>query len=140
MESADHGHSYSTPAPFSDALRVLRRWLSVAGMSVVGELDLSREFRGQIRGGAHCAVLLVDCPLLFFEALALDRRAAAYIPAHVVISATEDNTQIHWAPAPTACVRVPVSAKSSIDVLYARLDALFRPSRREVMDAGMQQD
>jgi len=132
MISAGIGHTRTIPASFSRALRALRRCFSEAGICVVEQLDLSREFPGQFSGASKCTVLLIDCPLLFFEALALDRGAAAFIPLHIVVTGGEERTSINWAhPTAITHLRVPATARAAVDALHARVTELLQASESE---------
>src|SRR6476469_7334957 len=75
------------PEPFAKAVALIRRLLVGAGLSVVKEFDVSAApyFRLGI-AARSCTILLVDTPVLLFEAIALDRAAAVFLPVHVVIS------------------------------------------------------
>jgi len=111
------------PEAFEKALPIIRRLLSAAGFSVVKEFDMSREPYFQLGiGSRSCVVLLVDTPVLLFEAIALDRSAAVFLPLHVVITGDHDTTYVHWVnPITSSGLRPPAPAKGPLEVLYTRL-------------------
>jgi hypothetical protein len=113
--------------PVEKTLKSLRRTLQAAEIDVVQQLDLSREFQGQFATGTNrCMLLLVDCPLLLFEAVALDRAAAVFFPLHVVVTGDDAGASIHWAhPAANVSSRLPATVKRPVDALRARLTHLL---------------
>lgn len=117
------GQVKAVPRAFDYTVRSLKRHLADAGLSVVQHLDLSPELLGQPAAAARqCALLMVDCPLLLFEAVALDRSAAVFIPLHVVVTGDRHTTCIHWAhPAETMGLRLAPTARGPVDALYTRL-------------------
>ena len=123
MELESLGRVQAVPRAFDQTLKSLRRLLKGAGLSVVQQFDLSHDFPGQPAAGTrHCALLMVDCPLLLFEAVALDRSAAVFIPLHVVITGDQHTTCIHWAhPAETMGLRLSAAARGPVEALYTRL-------------------
>jgi hypothetical protein len=76
MGAAGAGHRYAIEERFEKALKLVRAVLTTDDLEIVGELDMP----------PGCRVLLVDCPLLLFEGLALDRAAGVYFPLHVVVA------------------------------------------------------
>jgi uncharacterized protein (DUF302 family) len=127
MEPGNIGNTRVVPAPFDKTLKALRRSLNDAGVSVVRELNLARECHSQPAAGApRSTLLLVDCPLLLFEALALDRAAAVYIPLHVAISGDQNSACIRWVhPSAATGYRVPATARGPVDALYLRITNLL---------------
>lgn len=123
MELQSAGQVQAVPRAFDHTLKRLRRLLKKAGLSVVQQVDLSHDFPGQLAGGArNCTLLMVDCPLLLFEAVALDRSAAVFIPLHIVITGDQHTTCIHWAhPAETMGLRLSQAARGPVEALYTRL-------------------
>jgi uncharacterized protein (DUF302 family) len=128
MELESFSQVQAAPRAFDSTLKSLRRLLNDAGLRVVRQLDLSRDFPGQLAAGArNCALLMVDSPLLLFEAVALDRSAAVFIPLHIVITGDQHSTCIHWAhPAETIGFRMSATAKGPVDALYTRLTQVLR--------------
>jgi uncharacterized protein (DUF302 family) len=108
---------------FAKALPLVHRLLAEGGLRVTGEFDLSKEPYFELGiARRSCAVLLVDSPVLLFEAIALDRSAAVFLPVHVVISGDRDTTYVHWAnPIASSGLRPPVPAKGPLENLCALL-------------------
>jgi hypothetical protein len=127
MESEKVLQVQTIPLPMERTLRSLRRTLQAAEIDVVQQIDLSREFQSQLAAGSNrCVLLLVDCPLLLFEAVALDRAAAVSFPLHIVVTGDDTVTSIHWAhPGATASCRLPATVKRPVDALHARLTQLL---------------
>jgi hypothetical protein len=127
MDSENGWHAQSVPMPIEKTLKSLRRTLQAAGIDVVQQIDLSPEFQGQLSAGTkRCVLLLVDCPLLLFEAVALDRAAAVFFPLHVVVTGDDACTCVDWAhPAAAASCRLPATVKRPVDALYTRLTQLL---------------
>jgi hypothetical protein len=68
-------------------------------------------------------MLLIDCPLLLLEAVALDRSAAVFIPLHVVVAGDQRSGCVHWAhPADSMGLRAPRVVKQLIP--YTRASPL----------------
>jgi len=101
-------------APFERALKRVRAALQSEDLEIAGEMDLAADRRSR--------VLLVDCPLLVFEGLALDRAAGVYFPLHVLLVADGPRTQVSTVrPADAWGARMPVGAAGPIDELEARI-------------------
>lgn len=111
------------PENFVKSIPLIRRLLADAGLSIVGEFDVSAEPYLQLAAaGRSCVVLLVDTPALLFESIALDRAAAVFLPVHVVISGGRDTTYVHWAnPMMSSGLRPPTPAKIPLENLCARV-------------------
>ena len=123
MNSVDAGVTRVIPESFEKSLALIRRLLAAAGFTVVEEIDMSREpyFRLGV-ASRSCVVLLVDTPVLLFEAIALDRSAAAFLPLHVVISGDRDISYVHWAdPITSSGLRPPAPARGALDEAYRRI-------------------
>lgn len=118
-----NGQVTAVARDYERTLRSLRRALNGAGLSVVEQFDLAHGLTGPLTAGSHsCALLMVDCPLLLLEAVALERSAAAFIPIHVVITGDQHSTCIHWGhPAEIFGLRPSPTAKGPVDALYARV-------------------
>lgn len=139
MESVVAGMTRVIPDAFEKSLPLIRRLLSTAGFSVVEEFDMSREPAFQLGiASRSCVVLLVDTPVLLFEAIALDRSAAVFLPLHVVISGDRDTSYVHWAnPITSSGLRPPAPAKGALDELYRRVtETLSEPPRPVTATAG----
>jgi uncharacterized protein (DUF302 family) len=113
------------PESFDKSVALIRRVLGAAGFTIVGEFDISREPYFQLGiASRSCVVLLVDTPVLLFEAIALDRTAAAFLPLHVVISGDRDTSYVHWAdPVAISGLRPPAPARGALDEAYRRVTA-----------------
>ena len=72
MNAPPADHTFAIEARFDQALKLVRVALTAADLEIAGE---DRELRGK---PSRCRLLLVDCPLLVFEGLALDRAAGVY--------------------------------------------------------------
>ncbi len=123
MNSVDAGVTRVIPESFEKSLALIRRLLTAAGFTVVEEFDMSREPYFQLGVASRsCVVLLVDTPVLLFEAIALDRSAAAFLPLHVVISGDRDTSYVHWAdPITSSGLRPPAPARGALDEAYRRI-------------------
>jgi hypothetical protein len=90
---------------------------------VVEEFDISREPYLQLGvARRQCVVLLVDTPVLLFEAIALDRSAAAFLPLHVIISGDRDISYVHWAhPIASSGLRPSPPARGALDEAHERI-------------------
>ena len=123
MNSVDAGVTRVIPESFEKSLALIRRLLAAAGFTVVEEFDMSREPYFQLGVASRsCVVLLVDTPVLLFEAIALDRSAAAFLPLHVVISGDRDTSYVHWAdPMTSSGLRPPAPARGALDEAYRRI-------------------
>ncbi len=120
MNTADIGVTRLIPESFERSLALVRRRLAAAGFTVVEEIDLSREPYFQLEVARRsCVVLLIDTPVLLFEAIALDRSAGAFLPLHVVISGDRDISYVHWAdPFASSGLRPPAPARGALEEVY----------------------
>lgn len=119
MSIATTGNTRVIPEAFAKSVPMIRRLLLNAGLDVAEEFDVSNEPYFRL-GAANpfCVVLLVDTPALLFEAIALDRGAAVFLPVHVVISGDREMSYVHWAnPMATSGLRPPASAKGPLENL-----------------------
>ncbi len=122
--------TYVIGAPFDRALKLVRSAFAEVELNVVEEFDINGDLNNGT--GLPCKTLLVDCPLLIFEALALDRAAAVFFPLHVVVSGIGDRTDVSIAdPVRVLHARLPVGAKEPMARLVARAElALESVSQR----------
>ena len=88
--------TYSIPEPVEEALKVIREALARAGLSVVGELDISRRIQRSLGiGMAQCKVLYVCSKQSMPEAINVCAAVGIFLPLHVVVSARGEQTEIH---------------------------------------------
>ena len=116
-------HTYAMEARFGKALRLVRNALRAGDLEIVGEVDLPARRPGESRAGpARCRVLLVDCPLLVFEGLALDRAAGVYFPLHVMLAWEGARTHVTTVkPSAVLDARLPPGAAEPVERLEARV-------------------
>jgi hypothetical protein len=124
MSLAASGNTRIIPEPFGKTVPLIRRLILNAGLSIVEEFDISGEVYFPLGiASRSCIVVLVDTPVLLFEAIALDRGAAVFLPVHVVISGDSGTSYVHWAnPITSSGLRPPAPAKGPLEDLYARLN------------------
>ncbi len=117
----------TVPHPFDMTLTVLRQALRKSGLNVEGEVNLSRDFGRQLAGcPQQCVLLMVDCPLLLFQAVALDRSAGAFIPLHVVVTGNQHSTCVQWAhPSVGLGLRMSPAFHRAVDAMVARLSRVL---------------
>lgn len=108
---------------FDKAIRLIRSALEQQELSIAGELDLRPS--GVLRLGKRppaARLLLVDSPLLLFEALALDRAAGVFFPLHLLVSADGDRTHVSCVePASLFDVRLPAGSSQPLADLRNRI-------------------
>ena len=134
MNALGAGQTYMLSERFDKAVKLIRRALDEAELSVVGEFDTTGTF-----GAEPSRILLVDCPLLVFEAQALDRAAGVFFPLHVLVWGDGDRTQVSTLSSGGFFdVRLPSGAAGPIERLQARVSTalesvLFRadPNHRK---------
>lgn len=84
--------------------------------------DLELEVIGSVTTPERSRVLLVDCPLLDFEALALDRASAVFFPVHILVSPDGNRTRVSVVdPAGLFSARFPVGMAEPMERLLARV-------------------
>lgn len=115
--------SYVVAERFERALKLIRSALAEMDLDVAAEFDSAVKREGQT---AHHEkpprTLLVDCPLLNFEALALDRAAAVFFPLHVLVAPLGERTRVSIVDLPRLLdARLPVGAEDPIERLAARI-------------------
>lgn len=130
MNLQSPGRVQAVPRALDPTLQSLRRHLNKAGLCIVKQLDLSHQFAGGLMTGTHrCTLLMVDCPLLLFEAVALERSAAVFVPLHVVVTGDRHTTCIHWAhPAESMGLRLSPAVRGPVDTLYSRVTRVIEAS------------
>jgi hypothetical protein len=121
MSTVAAGHTYAIEERFDKALKLTRAALRAGDLEIVGEMDMPANWPGESpRRPARCRVLLVDCPLLVFEGLALDRAAGVYFPLHVLLASDGVRTQVSTVTASGVFdARLPAGAAEPIDRLEA---------------------
>src|SRR5271165_4472780 len=95
MNALAAGQTFMIPERFDKAVKLMRSALAEMELNVAGEFDTTGVFQKQPGSKPKQArILLVDCPLLVFEAQALDRAAGVFFPLHVLVRADGDRTQV----------------------------------------------
>ncbi|MBZ5618888.1 MAG: DUF302 domain-containing protein [Acidobacteriia bacterium] len=123
MNAVAAGPTYRIAERFDKVLKLIRGALADSELSIVGEIDstdaLNREAGKKV---VRSRILFVDCPLLVFEALALDRASGVFFPLHVLVSVDGDRTQVSVVnPAGLFDARLPVGAAEPMEKLQARV-------------------
>ena len=123
MNAVAAGHTYAIEERFDKALKLVRAALKARGLEIAGEMDMPASWPGESRGRpARCRVLLVDCPLLVFEGLALDRAAGVYFPLHVLLASDGGRTHVSTVrPSGVFDARLPAGAAGPLERLEARV-------------------
>lgn len=123
MNAAAAGHTYTIEARFDKALKLVRGALTAGGLEIAAEMEMPANWPGEShRRPARCRVLLVDCPLLVFEGLALDRAAGVYFPLHVQLASDGPRTHVSTVKASGVFdARLPAGAAEPVDRLEARV-------------------
>lgn len=129
MNLKEVGQTCAIPEPFDTGLKLVRNSLLGAGLSILGEFDVSGSLSREAGAiSAPSRILYVDSPLLLFEALALDRAAAVFLPMHVLVAADGPETSVCWVnPAVAFGGRLPAGAAVPIDELQARVAQALTP-------------
>jgi len=129
MNLVEVEHTCTIAAPFDTGLKLVRDVLLGAGLSISGEFDVSGTLnRGAGTFSTPSRILYVDSPLWLFEALALDRAAAVFLPLHVLVAANGAQTRVCWVkPADIFGARLPSGAAVPVDELQARLAQALKP-------------
>ncbi len=123
MNALTAGQTYSVAERFDKAVKLIRSALADSELSVVGEFDTGGT-SGKEPGltAERCRILLVDCPLLVFEAQVLDRAAGVFFPLHVLVRADRGRTQVSTVnPAGLFNVRLPLGVAAPMERLHARV-------------------
>jgi uncharacterized protein (DUF302 family) len=88
--------TYAIPESFEEALKLIRAVLARAGLSVVGELDISGRIQRSLGiGMAQCKVLYVCSKQSILEAIDKCPAVGIFLPLHLVASARGEQTEIH---------------------------------------------
>ena len=140
MKSEIAGATRVIPEPFDRALLQIRRLLAGQGLNVVEQLDMSSEPSLQPGISARSfVILLVDSPVLLFEAIALDRAAAVFVPLHVVVSGDQDTSYVLWVnPVSESGLRPPAPARSALGELYVRVTEALSELPRDAAAQSIQ--
>jgi len=123
MNTLAAGQTYMIAERFDKVLKLVRTALLETDLSVVSEFDTTGTFgRGPGKKAERSRILLVECPLLAFEAQALDRSAGVFLPLHVLVWADGHRTQVSTAD-PTGLLdgRLPLSVVNPMGRLQARV-------------------
>jgi uncharacterized protein (DUF302 family) len=117
------GHTVVIEEAFDKALKLVREALTQGDLEIAGEMDMPTTRPGESRKRpARCRVLLVDCPLLVFEGLALDRAAGVYFPLHVLLSSDGVRTRVTTVkPSGVFDARLPAGAAEPLERLEAQV-------------------
>lgn len=123
MNAIAYGQTFVIPERFDKVLKLIRSALAETELSIAGEFDSTEGLNGELgKKAVRSRILLVDCPLLVFEALALDRASAVFFPLHILVSAAGDRTQVSAInPAGLFDARLPVGAAEPMEKLHARI-------------------
>jgi uncharacterized protein (DUF302 family) len=123
MNALGFGQTYIVSARFDKAVKLIRSALGEMELSVVGEVDTSGAFgRENGKKPEPAKILLVDCPLMVFEAQALDRAAGVFFPLHVLVWGDGDRTQVSIVSSGELFdVRLPLGAAGPMERLQARV-------------------
>jgi uncharacterized protein (DUF302 family) len=117
------GQAYVIEERFERAVKLIRHALEAQELSIAGESEVTeRATRDSGKKPARSRILLVDSPLLLFEALALDRAAGVFFPLHVLVSADGDRTEVVCIePARLFEVRLPAGSSQPLAELRNRI-------------------
>jgi hypothetical protein len=117
------GHTVVIEEAFDKALKLVREALTQGDLEIAGEMDMPATWPGESRKRpARCRVLLVDCPLLVFEGLALDRAAGVYFPLHVLLASDGVRTHVTTLkPSGVFDARLPAGAAAPLERLEAQV-------------------
>ena len=127
---------------FDKAIRLIRSALERQELSIAGEIDMDRRSDLHLRKRpAASRLLLVDSPLLLFEALALDRAAGVFFPVHLLVSAHGDQTDVSCVELTSLFdVRLPTGSSQPLADLRNRitiaLESLTAQSRARRSPGG----
>jgi uncharacterized protein (DUF302 family) len=125
VETLSAEETYTITEQFDRALKLVRSTLLDHELNISAEFDVTNRFAPEsVNRPGPAKLLLVDNPLLLFEALALDRAAAVFVPLHVLVSADGDRTQVVCMdPAVLFDMRLPAGAAQPLERLRKRVTA-----------------
>lgn len=134
MNAPGAGQTYMIAERFDKAVKLIRSALAATELSVVGELDTTGTLGTEPgKKAEQSRILLVDCPLLVFEALALHRAAGVFFPLHVLVRADAGRTHVSTVnPAGIFDVRLPLGATEPMERLRARITLALESVLRRV--------
>lgn len=123
MNTLSAEQTYVIEERFDRAVKLIRNALQTQELSVAGEFDVTDTVAADpSKKRVSSKLLLVDSPLLLFEALALDRAAGVFFPLHILISADGDRTQVVCVePASLFEVRLPTGSSQPLAALRNRI-------------------
>ena len=123
MNTLSAEQTYVIKERFDKAVKLIRNALQTQELSVAGEFDVTDTVApDSSKKPVPSKLLLVDSPLLLFEALALDRAAGVFFPLHILISADGDRTQVVCIePAFLFEVRLPTGSSQPLAALRNRI-------------------
>jgi hypothetical protein len=129
MNPADIAHTCTIAAPIETGLKLVRDALVGVGLSISGECDVPGSLNWEADAlSTRSRMLYIDSPLFFFEALALDRAAAVFLPLHVLVATNGLDTRVYWVkPAEVFGGRLPPGAAAPLDEIQARLARALEP-------------
>ncbi len=111
MDVLAASHTYTIPERVHKALQLIRRAITRSGLSIV------RDFEDE-----QSRVLLVDCPLLAFEAQALHHAAGVFLPLHVLVRSEGNRTLVTTVnPAALFDGKLPLGSAEPVEKLYDRV-------------------
>ena len=87
--------TYSVPERFEVALKLIRAALVRAGLSVQGELDLSRRIQRSLGIDTARSKVLYICSKRSQESINIRPEVGILLPLHIVVSAHGGQTEIH---------------------------------------------
>jgi uncharacterized protein (DUF302 family) len=129
------GQKYVLPVRFEKALKLVRRALAEMEIEVVQDLDAAKVL-GRPLAARHARFLLVDSPVLLFEAMALDRASAVFLPLHILIAENGQGTGVLVGNAASIHnARLPAGAPGPISRLQSRI-ALALQALSERLDGS----
>ena len=125
MNRTSAGRTYVIAEDFDKALKLVRHALAERELGVTSEWDPTENRCGGFgQKLQRSRLLLVDSPILMFEAMALDRAAGALFPLHVLLSADGDRTRaVFVEPATLFALRPPVGAAGPLEEMKSRIRA-----------------
>ena len=126
--------TYMVPGRFDRAIKAVRGALGDMDLDILEEFDLPGAFsEGAGRKADRFKVLLVSCPVLDFEAVALGRAAAVLFPLHLMVTSDGDGTRVSLVnPTGLFDSRLPIGAINPMNRLVARVEVAME----SLLEAG----